>query len=74
MRQLDIGETCICEGKYIGKTMCGFVHGNEYACRVAKNTYGYTVEQIDEFVDKPAVISYACVNSVNKSWDNFTEV
>lgn len=69
MKQMDNGETAIYDGKYIGKTMCGFVHGESYACKVSRTLYGYNIEQIDEYVEIPAFMRYASVISINQNWE-----
>lgn len=69
MRQMDNGETAIYDVKYLGKTMCGFVQGQEYACKISKDIYGYFVEEIDEYVENPAAMRYASAKSIERYWD-----
>lgn len=60
------------KGKYIGRTMCGFIHGFEYEFELNNNgrTYqlnAYKDNTLDKAVDLS--IAYASENSINKNWE-----
>lgn len=58
-------------GKYIGKTMCGFVNGHEYSLDVEKDIYGYIllgIKDLTEDIDSTACINYASENSIHRNW------
>lgn len=68
MRQLDKGESVVVSGKYIGKTMCGFVNSEEYCIKISRELYGYTVASVDE-IDVGGFLNYSCMNSIEKNWE-----
>ena len=58
-------------GRYIGKTMCGFVNGQEYNIDIDKNIYGYIVSgviNITEDNESDACINYASETSIRRNW------
>lgn len=58
-------------GKYIGKTMCGFVNGQEYNIDINKDIYGYKiscVKNMTEDMESYAYINYTSENSIRRNW------
>ena len=58
-------------GKYIGKTMCGFVNGHEYNIDIDKNIYGYIIfgiKNLTEDMKSYAFINYSSENSIRRNW------
>ena len=58
-------------GKYIGKTMCGFVNGHEYNIDIDKNIYGYIISGIENITEEKVIdacINYASENSIRRNW------
>lgn len=58
-------------GKYIGKTMCGFVNDQEYNIDIDKDIYGYTVSGVKNLIEdteSDACINYASETSVRRNW------
>lgn len=57
--------------QYIGKTMCGFMSGNEYNIEIDKDEYGYQVSGIMDLTEETissAYITYASENSLRRNW------
>lgn len=57
--------------EYIGKTMCGFVKGNEYCIDINKNIYGYDISGVLNLTDEIAndgFITYASEKSIRRNW------
>lgn len=58
-------------GTYIGKTMCGFINGQEYNIDIDKNIYRYIitgVKNITEDTESDACINYASETSIRRNW------
>ena len=58
-------------GKYIGKTMCGFINGQEYNIDIDKNIYGYNISGIKNLTEEKVIdayINYASENSIRRNW------
>lgn len=58
-------------GKYIGKTMCGFITNHEYSIDIDKDLYGYTVSGVTDITAdtvSDACINYASENSIRRNW------
>lgn len=58
-------------GRYIGKTMCGFVNGQEYNIDIDKNIYGYNIYGIKNLTEEKVIdayINYASENSIRRNW------
>jgi len=59
-------------GNYIGKSMCGFVHGHMYKVNIERTIYGYVLEEIEDFSDADsagtALINYASEKSIQRNW------
>ena len=59
-------------GKYLGKTMCGFINANEYQIKITKDLYGYTIQGITNLTEEKdcaGCIQYASEISLRRNWD-----
>lgn len=58
-------------GRYVGKTMCGFTYMHDYNLSVDKDEYGYQVSGIADLTQETrsnAYITYASENSLLRNW------
>lgn len=63
------------KGKYVGKSICGFISGFEYEIDVSNNGRTYMISAIKDLTldkDVDFSISYASEISINKNWEIYT--
>ena len=59
-------------GKYLGKTMLGFINSHEYLIKIGRDEYCYTIEGLTDLTendDPSTYITYASEISIRRNWE-----